>query len=147
VGNFQVILSEEIREMAAKVDVCASRNEIKVAMKSIQFDMLNHSNACRSLARAVSGMRKSLDVKVEADDGIDEILRWDNAIRESDAAKRSMKSTPSPSGGSDDHAAPRNKAKAGVASPSDDIPEAPLDPPPPPPVPAPPPPGPPEDGR
>ena len=66
VTHLQVGLAEQIREIVAKVDVCPPRNEIKMAMKSIQFDMLNHSNACRCLARAVAELKKKLDLKVDA---------------------------------------------------------------------------------
>jgi hypothetical protein len=78
-AHLQVNLKDKVREMFAKVDVCASRNEIKMAMKSVQFDMLNHSNACRSLARAVSDIKKNIDVKSDPDDAIEQILRWDSA--------------------------------------------------------------------
>jgi hypothetical protein len=87
VAHLQVNLKEKVREVGAKVESCASRSEIKMALKSVQFDMLNHSNACRSLAGAVTVLKKKLDVKIDTDDGIEEILRWDSSLRESDAAK------------------------------------------------------------
>ena len=89
-----------------------------MAMKSIQFDMLNHSNACRCLARAVAELKKKLDLKVDADDAIEEILRWESNLREWDAAKRAEKSTSSNSpGSSHDRTANRNGQSAAVGSP------------------------------
>jgi hypothetical protein len=118
VTHLQVGLAEQIREIVAKVDVCPPRNEIKMAMKSIQFDMLNHSNACRCLARAVAELKKKLDLKVDADDAIEEILRWESNLREWDAAKRAEKSTSSNSpGSSHDRTANRNGQSAAVGSP------------------------------
>lgn len=96
VTHLQVNIGEQIREMNGRVDVCAPRNEIKMAMKGIQFDMLNHSNACRCLARAVSDMKKNLDLKGDADDALEQILRWETAVREPE--KRTVKTTSSPSG-------------------------------------------------
>lgn len=89
VAHLQVNLKEKVREVGAKVESCASRSEIKMALKSVQFDMLNHSNACRSLAGAVTVLKKKLDLKIDPDDGIEQIMHWDTGVprKESDGAK------------------------------------------------------------
>jgi hypothetical protein len=93
----QVSLTEQLREIVAKVDVCPPRSEIKMAMKNIQFDMLNHSNACLGLARSFVELKKKVDPNADADDTVEEILRWKTNLPELNAGKLAANSTSSAS--------------------------------------------------